>query len=76
MTRPGSAARMRGMKDLKEIGVAIVVTLLVLLFTMEYWAPLLPERFTVRYLLLLATAIAVLLGVGIALNEVIVENVR
>lgn len=54
------------MESLREFAVAIIVTLLVLMMTVEVWVWLIPERFTVRYLLVAATVISIILGACVA----------
>jgi hypothetical protein len=66
------------MSELKELGAAIVMTLIVLLYfvNLEFWAPLIPKRFTVRHLLIVAMVLAILLGAVVALDAVIVRHAR
>jgi hypothetical protein len=54
---------MWSMSELKELAIGILVVLLVLLGTSDFWLPLIPERFTVRYMLLAVTVVAAVLGI-------------
>ena len=61
------------MSELREVAVGVVVTLLVLMVLIAANANLLldgdfPKRFTVRQLLIGATALAVLLGMCVAFS--------
>jgi hypothetical protein len=54
------------MAQFKEFAAAIVAALLVLLMAGDDWLPLIPERFTVRWFLLVTTAVAITLALLVA----------
>ena len=64
------------MSELRQIAVGILVILLVLLTVLQTTAPPLPKRFTVRWLLIVTTVLAILIGAVVAFYDEIVWALR